>query len=84
MSCSISLSRIQRDAHAVLDVVVDDEVQFFFREAVVLRQQLINLVDDGLGELYADLKLKIISFRLPVIKLYKLRRWLENHYVVEH
>ena len=45
---ALSLSRIQLDAHAVLDVVVDDEVKSLFREAVVLRQQLVDLIDDGL------------------------------------
>ena len=30
--------------HAVLDVVVDDEVQFLVREAVVLREQVAEIV----------------------------------------
>ena len=34
-------------AHAVLDVVVDDEVQLLVREAVVLRQDFVYFVDDG-------------------------------------
>ena len=32
--------------HAVLDVVVDDEVQFLVGEAVVLRQNAVDFVDD--------------------------------------
>ena len=34
--------------HAVLDVVVDDEVGFLVSEAVVLRENAVNLVDDRL------------------------------------
>ena len=34
---------------AVLDVVVDDEVQFLVREAVVLRQHTVYFVEDGLS-----------------------------------
>ncbi len=45
---ALSLSGVELVAHAVLDVVVDDEVQLLFREAVVLRQQFVDLVDDGL------------------------------------
>ena len=44
----ISIPGIQLVAHAVLDVVVDDEVKLLFREPVMLRQQLVDLVDDGL------------------------------------
>jgi len=36
-------------AHAVFDVVVDDEVQLLVGEPVVLRQNRVDLVDDGLG-----------------------------------
>ena len=35
-------------ANAVLDVVVDDEIQFLVREAVVLRQNRVDLINDGL------------------------------------
>jgi len=34
-------------AHAVLDVVVNDEVKFFFRKAIVLRKDFVDFVDDG-------------------------------------
>ncbi len=37
-------------AHAVFDVVVDDEVEFFVGEAVVLGEHAIYLIYDGLGE----------------------------------
>ena len=43
-------SFVELVAHAVFDVVVDDEVQFLFRKAVVLRQQLVDFVNDGLGQ----------------------------------
>ena len=39
-------------AHAVLDVVVDDEVKLFLRKAVMLRLHLVDFIDDGLGEIY--------------------------------
>ncbi len=42
-------SRSPAQAQAVLDVVVDDEVQFLIREAVVPRQHPVDLVQDGLG-----------------------------------
>ena len=45
---ALSLSAVELVAHAVLDVVVDDEVKLLFQEAVVLRQQHVDLVDDGL------------------------------------
>ena len=35
-----------RAAHPVLDVVVDDEVEFFIGEAVVLGKHAVNLVND--------------------------------------
>ena len=37
-------SFVELVAHAVFDVVVDDEVQFLFRKAVMLRQQFVDLV----------------------------------------
>ena len=39
---------VQLIAHAVLDVVVDDEVEFLLREAVVLGKDFVDFVDDGL------------------------------------
>lgn len=36
-------------AHAVLDVVVDNEIQLLLGDPVVLCQDPIDLVDDGLG-----------------------------------
>lgn len=39
----------------VLDVAIDDEVQFFVREAVLAFQVVVNLVDDGLGRLLCEL-----------------------------
>ena len=42
------LLRVQLIAHAVFDVVVDDEVKLLFRETIMLRQQLVDLVDDRL------------------------------------
>ncbi len=36
-------------AHAVFDVVVDDEVQFLFRETVVLGEDGVDRGKDGLG-----------------------------------
>jgi hypothetical protein len=41
---------VVRAAHAVLDVVFDDEIKFLGREPVVLRQDYLDLVDNGLGE----------------------------------
>ena len=41
--------------HAVLDVVVDDEVQFLLGESVVLRQLLVDFVDDGFSTTAADI-----------------------------
>lgn len=40
-------------AHPVFDVVVDDVVQFLFREAVVLRQEFVDFVEDGFGKINA-------------------------------
>lgn len=34
--------------HAILDVIVDDEVQFLFRKPVMLCKQGVDLVNDGL------------------------------------
>ena len=34
-------------AHAIFDVVVDDEVEFFVGEAVVVGKDAIGLVNDG-------------------------------------
>ena len=35
-------------AHAVFDVVVDDVIEIFFREAIMLRQYLVdNLIFEG-------------------------------------
>lgn len=42
-----SIFCVQFIAHAVLDVVVDDEVELFFREAVMFRKDLVDFVDDG-------------------------------------
>lgn len=36
-------------AHAVLDVVVDNVVQFFLGETVVLSQHVVDSVEDSLG-----------------------------------
>ena len=41
-------------AHAVFDVVVDDEVEFFVGEAVMLRQYTVDLIDDRLGHTRID------------------------------
>lgn len=41
---------VQLISHTILNVVVDDEVELFFCKAVVLRQKLIDFVDDGLGK----------------------------------
>ncbi len=62
-----SLLRIEFVAHAVLDVVVDDEVQLLLREAVVLRQKLVDFVDDGLGELGVKLSMSIYLSRVNII-----------------
>ena len=43
-------SFVELVAHAVFDVVVNDEVQLLFRKAIVLRRQFVDLVDDGLGK----------------------------------
>ncbi len=59
--------RVELVAHAVLDVVVDDEVQLFFRETVVLRQKLVDFVDDGLGELGVKLSMSIYLSRENII-----------------
>ena len=40
--------RIKLIAHAILDVVVYDEIKFFLSEAIMLRQKLINLIDISL------------------------------------
>jgi len=40
---------VQLIAHAVLDVVVNDEVEFLLREAVVLGKDFVDFVDDGFG-----------------------------------
>jgi hypothetical protein len=60
-----SLLRIEFVAHAVLDVVVDDEVQLLLREAVVLRQKLVDVVDDGLAKLWIMSKLAATEGRVP-------------------
>jgi hypothetical protein len=36
-------------AKAVFDVVVDNEIQLFFRESVVLGEDCVDFVDDGFG-----------------------------------
>ena len=41
-------------AHTVFDVVVDDEVQFLFRETVMLCEECVDFVDDGLGKLDSE------------------------------
>ena len=41
------LAVVELVAHAVFDVVVDDEVLFLFREAAMLRRPFVDLVDDG-------------------------------------
>jgi len=41
--------------HPVLDVVVDDEVQLLVREAVVLGENSVDLVDDGFGQTRKEL-----------------------------
>lgn len=40
---------VRRPAHKIFDVLFDDEVQLFVREAVVLDQHPIYLVYDRLG-----------------------------------
>ena len=40
---------LQGVAHSVLDVVVDDEVQLLFGEAVVRGEDFVDLVNDGLA-----------------------------------
>ena len=42
-----SIFCVQFITHTILDVVVDDEVEFFFREAVMLGKDFIDFVDDG-------------------------------------
>ena len=37
--------------HTVLDVVVDDEIKFFFCEAVVLGKDFVDFVNDGSKDL---------------------------------
>jgi len=46
------LSAVQFLAHTVFDVVVDDEIQLFVGETVVLGKKTVNLVDDGLGKFW--------------------------------
>jgi hypothetical protein len=41
--------------HAVLDVIVDDEVELFVRETIVLRQNAVDVVDDGLAQTRTEL-----------------------------
>ena len=38
-------------AHAVLDIVVDDEIKLLIGEAVVLGQDTVDLIYDGLREI---------------------------------
>jgi hypothetical protein len=49
-----SLRRSPRLAHAVLDVVVDDEVQLFLRESVLRRQRPVDFIEDGLAGFGVD------------------------------
>ncbi len=49
-------------SHPVLDVVVDDEVQFLVCESIVLRYYTVNFVDDGFGKL----DFLIAIFILPI------------------
>jgi hypothetical protein len=42
LSCALS--------HAVLDVVIDDEVEFFIGETVVPSKDKVDLVNDGFAE----------------------------------
>ena len=46
-SCS-KLFFLLSSSHAVLDVVVDDKIEFLVREAVVRCQDLVNRIDDWL------------------------------------
>lgn len=39
---------VQLIAHAILNIVIDDEIQFFLRETIMFCQYLVYLVDDGL------------------------------------
>jgi hypothetical protein len=50
LSAIVVLPAVQFLAHAVLDVVVDDEIQLGVGEAVMLGEKTVDLVDDGFGE----------------------------------
>ena len=51
-----TLSRDKLVAQEVFGVVVDDEVEFLFREAAMLRLSFVNPVDDGRGQLWSDVR----------------------------
>jgi hypothetical protein len=44
------LPYIQFLPHAVFDIVVDNEIQLFVSETIMLGEKAVNLVDDGFGE----------------------------------
>ena len=39
---------VQLIPHAILNIVIDDEIQFLLCETIMLCQHLVYLVDDGL------------------------------------
>ena len=48
----MSLFLIQFVTHTILDIIIDDEVEFLFRETIMLGENLIDFVDDGFGEFW--------------------------------
>ena len=64
---------IVRAAHAVLDIVVDDEVQFLVREAVVFRQHAVDFVDDGFGYIRVEL---VITLPVTLSITVQLSCWI--------
>jgi len=49
------INAIIGSSHAVLDVVIDDEIQFLAREPIMLGENMINLIDKMLGSVRAEL-----------------------------
>ena len=47
MPGSLLLTFLRLSPHPVLDIVVDDEVELFVSEAVMLCQDPVDFVDDG-------------------------------------
>ena len=52
---SVLLTAQIAQAHPILDVVVDDEVQFLVREAVVLGEHAVDFVNDGFRHFHVEL-----------------------------